>query len=70
MRIQVRIPPHTWEQLCRLAQAEHRPPKHQIELLLWKAIDQAAQTAGVQAQSDERLCATSDLVGTVEVSYA
>jgi hypothetical protein len=56
MRIQVRIPPHTWEQLCRLAQAEHRPPKHQIERLLWQAIEQAAQAQGVQSQPQEVVC--------------
>jgi hypothetical protein len=50
MRIQVRIPPHTWEQACRLARMEHRPLKNQIELLLWKAIDQAAETQGLQPQ--------------------
>jgi hypothetical protein len=70
MRIQVRIPPQTWEQVCRLAQAEHRPPKHQIELLLWKAIDRAAQTQGVRPQSDEMLCTTNELAGTVEASHA
>jgi hypothetical protein len=53
MRIQVRIPPQTWEQLCRLAHIEHRPPKHQIELLLWKAIDQAVQIQGLQPQPNE-----------------
>jgi len=55
MRVQVRIPPQTWEQLCRLAQAEHRPPKHQIELLLWTAIEQATQE--IQPQPQEVLCA-------------
>lgn len=53
MRIQVRIPVQTWDQLCRLAQAEHRPPKHQIELLLWRAIEQAAQAQGAQHQPEE-----------------
>ena len=70
MRIQVRIPPQIWEQLCRLAQAEHRPPKHQIELLLWKAIDRAAQTQGVQPQSESVACGSSELIGTTETSYA
>ena len=69
MRIQVRIPPKTWEQVCHLAQSEHRPPKYQIELLLWKAIDQAAQTLGVEAQSKKLLCATTKLAGTVGASH-
>ena len=51
MRIQIRISSHTWEQVCRLAHIEHRPPKNQIELLLWKAVDQAAETQGLQPQS-------------------
>ncbi len=56
MRIQVRIPAQTWDQLCLLAQAEHRPPKHQIELLLWQAIAQATQEQGVQLQPQEVSC--------------
>ena len=57
MRIQVRIPVQTWDQLCRLAQAEHRPPKHQIEVLLWRAIEQAAQAQEGQPQPQEVSCA-------------
>jgi len=57
MRIQVRIPVQTWDQLCRLAQAEHRPPKHQVELLLWRAIEQAAQEAQPQ---QEVVCASAE----------
>jgi len=57
MRIQVRIPVQTWDQLCRLAQAEHRPPKHQVELLLWRAIEQAAQEAQPQ---QEVVCASTE----------
>lgn len=53
MRVQIRIPVQTWDQLCRLAEAEHRPPKHQIELLLWRAIEQAAQAREVQPQPQE-----------------
>jgi hypothetical protein len=60
VRIQVRIPPQIWEQLCSLAQAEHRPPKHQIELLLWKAIAEAMQAQGVQPQSQEVVCAGTE----------
>ena len=41
MRLQVRLPPKIWEQLCVVAEAQHRPPKFQLELLLWGAIEQA-----------------------------
>jgi len=54
MRVQVRVPPETWKQLCLIAQARHRPPKYQIELLLWDAIEQAAQE--VQPQPQEVAC--------------
>jgi hypothetical protein len=58
MRVQIRIPPEVWTQLCLVAEAEHRPPKYQIELLLWDAIAQAAQAQDRQLQPQEVLCAT------------
>ena len=58
MRIQVRIPPKTWDQLCLLAQAEHRPPKYQLELLAWQAID--AQAARVSSTAHTRLLREPD----------
>ena len=60
MRVQVRIPPKTWEQLCSIAQAEHRPLKYQIELLLWDAIEQAMQAQGAQPQPQEVACAAEE----------
>jgi hypothetical protein len=56
--VQIRIPPEVWTQLCLVAEAEHRPPKYQIELLLWDAIAQAAQAQDRQLQPQEVLCAT------------
>ena len=41
MRVQLRIPTTLWEHLCTLAEAEHRPPKHQAEVLLYRALQKA-----------------------------
>ena len=41
MRVQVRLPPAIWEGLCKLAEAEHRPPQYEAEWLLWEAIGQS-----------------------------
>jgi hypothetical protein len=60
MRIQVRIPPKIWDQLCLLAQTEHRPPKYQVELLLWQAIDQAALPQGGESRPQEVVCANTE----------
>jgi hypothetical protein len=39
MRMQITIPPHLAERLRQLAVCEHRFPRQQAEILLWRAIE-------------------------------
>ena len=48
MRVQIQIPPELWGRLCALAHEEHRPPRQQVEFILYRALENGAHKTPVE----------------------
>ena len=45
MRLQISLPPDTWEQVLEIAQEDRRSPRQQIEYLIIRAVKSGAEEA-------------------------